>query len=322
MLAGIIAPDSGQVKINGKVSPFLELGVGFQEELTAIDNIYLYGALLGMTKSQIDKKLNDIIAFSELEKFVNTPLKHFSSGMYVRLAFSVAIHADFDILLLDEVLAVGDYTFQQKCLQKFNEIKQNNKTVIFVSHDIHTVSQICHRCIWIDSGQIKKIGPSLKITEEYMKDISETNTLPTVDDIKEKNNILLFESISFQNQSKKNIFHSGEEIIIKINFQLQLSLHNPVVGINIYNNYGICVFALNTSYKDIKLGQLKPGRHQVEFKIKQYLAHGDYHISVAICDQTKTKIYFSREKSIFFKVINQQYRSDGLADFPSQISIN
>ncbi|HPH78601.1 MAG TPA: ABC transporter ATP-binding protein, partial [bacterium] len=150
ILAGIIEPDAGLIEIQGKISPFLELGVGFQEELSAIDNIYLYGSLLGMTRSQIDAKLKNIIEFSELEKFINTPLKHYSSGMYVRLAFSVAIHADFDILLLDEVLAVGDVGFQQKCFRKFDEIINNGKTILFVSHNLKHILKFSTRVLWLE----------------------------------------------------------------------------------------------------------------------------------------------------------------------------
>lgn len=149
IIAGIIKPDSGSVKVNGKISPFLELGLGFQGELSGIDNVYLYGVILGMTRKEIDRKYNRIVEFSGLKGFMNMPLKNYSSGMQVRLAFSVAIQASADILLIDEVLAVGDAEFQRKCLDYFDKIK-GKKTVLFVSHDKKIVEMLSSRVITLN----------------------------------------------------------------------------------------------------------------------------------------------------------------------------
>jgi len=169
ILANIYQPTEGQVIINGRLSPFLELGVGFQMELTAWENIFLYGSLLGMSEAEIKTKVDDIIAFSELDKFIDTQVKNFSSGMVVRLAFSTAIQADFDILLLDEVLAVGDIGFQQKCKDKFKQFKQNNKTVILVSHELGSILEFCQRCILLENGRIIKDGQPDQVIKEYQQ---------------------------------------------------------------------------------------------------------------------------------------------------------
>ncbi len=169
ILAGIYVPNRGSIKINGRISPFLELGIGFNPELSGRDNIYLNGTVLGLTKKQIDEKFDGIVAFSELERFIDQKLKNYSSGMSVRLAFSVAIHANRDILLMDEVLAVGDENFRQKCLKKFEEYKAIGKTIIFVSHDISAVEKYCDRTMLIRNGQIQKIGETKEVVEEYIR---------------------------------------------------------------------------------------------------------------------------------------------------------
>ena len=168
ILAGIYTSDTGNIKIHGRISPFLELGIGFNPELSGRDNIYLNGTVLGLTEKQIDEKFDSIVVFSELERFIDQKLKNYSSGMQVRLAFSVSIHANRDILLMDEVLAVGDIGFQQKCLNKFEEYKAQGKTVILVTHDISTVQRYCDRAILLRNGKIEKIGSSEEVGNEYI----------------------------------------------------------------------------------------------------------------------------------------------------------
>lgn len=168
ILAGIYKPDKGHVKINGLISPFLELGIGFQQELSGRDNVYLNATVLGMTRKQIDEKFADIIRFSELERFVDQKIKNYSSGMQVRLAFSVAIHANRNILLMDEVLAVGDGNFQKKCIEEFNKYKKVGKTVVLVSHDLETVRRYCDRVMLLRNGRLEIIADPKAAVEKYM----------------------------------------------------------------------------------------------------------------------------------------------------------
>ncbi|MEM2956380.1 MAG: ABC transporter ATP-binding protein [Candidatus Pacearchaeota archaeon] len=171
ILAKVITPDSGNVKINGEVVPFLELGLGFSEELTAKENIYLNGSLLGLTRKEIKKEFNEIIKFAGLENFKDTKLKNFSSGMVLRLAFSTAIRAKGDIFLVDEVLAVGDAEFQQKCFDVFQKFKKEGKTIVFVSHSLNDVEKFCDRVIWLEKGKIKAIGKPKEIISEYISSL-------------------------------------------------------------------------------------------------------------------------------------------------------
>lgn len=167
IISKIYTPDSGTVIARGKVTPFLELGTGFNGELTARDNIILYGIILGFTKKEIVEKIDDIIKFSELEKFLDTKLKNFSSGMNARLAFSTAISVDPDILLIDEVLSVGDITFQEKSFNKFMEFKKKEKTIIFISHSIEQIRRTCDRIIWLHEGAIRAQGEPDEIIKDY-----------------------------------------------------------------------------------------------------------------------------------------------------------
>ena len=173
ILAEIYFANSGSVKIAGSISPFLELGVGFNPELTARENIFLNGIVLGLKRKEIEEAFPQIVSFSQLGRFMDTKLKNFSSGMHVRLAFSVAIQADADIFLIDEVLAVGDIEFQKKCFNVFNQFKKNGKTVVFVSHDLDSVESFCDRTLWLDKGKIVEIGKTSAVVKKYRK-INET----------------------------------------------------------------------------------------------------------------------------------------------------
>lgn len=170
ILAGIYEPNKGKIYINGRISPFLELGIGFNPELSGKDNVYLNATVLGLTKKQIDQKFDEIVAFSELERFIDQKIRNYSSGMQVRLAFSVSIHARRDILLMDEVLAVGDVAFQQKCLDEFEKYKKSGRTVLLVTHSMETVKKHCDRALLLQDGKVVSVGDPKSVSEEYLKE--------------------------------------------------------------------------------------------------------------------------------------------------------
>jgi len=169
ILARITEPTDGRITLKGRVGSLLEVGTGFHPELSGHENIYLYGAILGMNRYEVTRKFDEIIAFSELEKFVETPVKRYSSGMYMRLAFAVAAHLDPEILLVDEVLAVGDASFQQKCLGKMGEVSRGGRTVLFVSHNMSSIQRLCTKGILLDKGKIAATGSALEVTEQYLQ---------------------------------------------------------------------------------------------------------------------------------------------------------
>jgi ABC-type polysaccharide/polyol phosphate transport system ATPase subunit len=171
ILAGIYVPDSGVVRVCGLLSPFIELGVGFNIELTARDNIRMNGTLAGLTKCELEERFDEILAFSELERFVDQKLKNYSSGMLVRLAYSIAIQIPFDVLLLDEVLAVGDEAFQEKCFATFDRFKAEEKTVVFVSHDLELMKRFCDRCLLLQSGTVQRVGAPHEVVDLYREQV-------------------------------------------------------------------------------------------------------------------------------------------------------
>ncbi len=169
LITKIIYPTSGSIKVKGKLASLLELGAGFHPDFSGRENIYFNASIFGLTKSEIDSRLDDIIAFSELGSFIDTPVRTYSSGMYMRLAFSVAINVDADIILIDEILAVGDQKFQEKCMNKMQELKKMGKTMVFVSHSKEAVEFLCDRSIWINNGEIQKDGKTEEVLKEYIK---------------------------------------------------------------------------------------------------------------------------------------------------------
>ena len=177
ILSRITFPSGGDVRIYGRIGALLEVGGGFNQDLTGRENIYLLGAMIGMSIGEIRHKFNEIVAFAELEKFLETQVKHYSSGMQVRLAFSIAAHYRPDIFLLDEVLAVGDIEFQERCLEKIGELKKQGVTLLFVSHDLEKMRQVCQRTIWLEKGIQKMDGDTLKVESEYLKTLDLKNAV-------------------------------------------------------------------------------------------------------------------------------------------------
>lgn len=169
MLTKIIYPDSGTIEMRGRVSSLIELGAGFHPDMSGRENIYTNASIFGLTKKEIDARLDDIIAFSELEDFIDNPVRTYSSGMYMRLAFSIAINVDAEILLIDEILAVGDQHFQDKCFAKLKEMKESEKTIVIVTHSLGQVKELCNRAIWIYNGEVRMDGTPNEVVDEYLK---------------------------------------------------------------------------------------------------------------------------------------------------------
>lgn len=169
LMTKIIYPNSGNIKIDGKLTSLLELGAGFHPDFTGRENIYFNASIFGLTASEIDKRVSDIIEFSELGEFIDNPVRTYSSGMYMRLAFSIAINVDAEILLIDEILAVGDQHFQEKCFSKLQELKKSGKTIVIVSHDLKSITKLCDRAVWIYAGEIRMDGKTDKVVDEYLK---------------------------------------------------------------------------------------------------------------------------------------------------------
>lgn len=169
LIAGVLTPTKGKISVNGKISPLIELGAGFHPELSGRENIYLNGTILGLTKKEVDERFDEIVSFSEIGDFIDTPVKHYSSGMYLRLGFSIAIHVDSDILLIDEILAVGDISFQKKCLDKLKEFHSKGVTIVFISHSADLISSFCEKTLMLKNGRELHYGNTQKIISRYQE---------------------------------------------------------------------------------------------------------------------------------------------------------
>ncbi len=225
ILSRIVDPTSGRVKIKGRVASLLEVGTGFHPELTGRENIFLNGAILGMGRVEIKRKFDEIVAFSEVEKFLDTPVKHFSSGMYVRLAFAVAAHLEPEILIVDEVLAVGDAAFQKKCLGKMRDVAGEGRTVIFVTHDMSAAETLCRRALLLDRGKVVLDNDAPKVIAEYLKDTgySKQNNLESTDIARRGNGLARFTRIDLTDMSGKPIHAMIEGEPFKIHLRLQIN---------------------------------------------------------------------------------------------------
>lgn len=240
ILSRITKPTTGRIEINGRVGSLLEVGTGFHPELTGRENIYLNGAILGMNRREITQKFDEIVAFAEVEKFLDTPVKRYSSGMYVRLAFAVAAHLDPKILLVDEVLAVGDMDFQRKCLGKMEKISSEQRTILFVSHNIGVVRKLCTRGIYLEFGKIKKIGNIDDICNEYIRDTKVRKKAQSDNDI-------VMNVFVKDNQGKiLKDWKYKQKILIEVEVQSADELISPAVDLAFYSNDGVKVTAVQS----------------------------------------------------------------------------
>lgn len=236
ILSKITVPSNGEVKIRGILSSLLEVGTGFHPELTGRENIILNGAIIGISQKRIERKMEKIINFSGIGKFIDIPVKKYSSGMYTRLAFSVAAHMDSDILLIDEVLSVGDLDFQKKCLGKINEITETReKTVLFVSHNLNAISELCSVCIYMKGGQIILYNKTDKVIQKYLEDYEKKLVTNCFND---KNNSNILKNISFKenNHNNQKSITCGEEVDIQIDYKSKESIHDAIMGLAFTDN--------------------------------------------------------------------------------------
>lgn len=271
LMAGVYSPNSGSIEVNGGLTPFIELGVGFNPELSGRDNVYLNGALLGFTRKQIDEMYQDIVDFAELEPFMDQKLKNYSSGMHVRLAFSIAVKAKNDILIFDEVLAVGDAAFQKKCMKVFEDYRRNKQTVILVTHTMENVKKLCTRAMMLSEGKIKTIGSVKKVANSYDLSNQVADEAPEVEgEVKQARGVIMV-------SGNENSYYTGDTM--KINIRWQENSGVDRVGVAIHNEKGLYIFGSNT------LGKIQLASNGIDYTVKLDLAPGKYHLAIEARDK-------------------------------------
>lgn len=305
MLAKIYQPTKGKINVDGKLVPFIELGVGFNPELTGRENVYLNGALLGFSKKEMEIQYDEIVKFAELDRFMDQKLKNYSSGMQVRLAFSVAIIADADILLVDEVLAVGDASFQRKCFEYFHLLKKNNKTVVFVTHDMNAVREYCDRALFIEKSQIVDIGKPDKIASQYTKLFNEASTTSNNEDPARWGD----DKVNFSKPklSNKLLIKNEEELVIETEAKVNQDLDDLVFGFSLKNRDGQMVLGTNSLIKKHRVGAVKKGESfKIVWKVPNVFPDGVFLVNLAAHSTDGVTVHDWWEGANRFEVINEE----------------
>jgi len=294
LMARILAPDRGRVTLRGRVSALIELGAGFQLEYTGRENVYLNASLLGMTRSETDRRFADIVAFSELEEYIDSPVRTYSSGMYMRLGFSVAIHVDPELMLVDEILAVGDESFQRKCYDWLEAFQVRGGTLVMVSHNLAAIREMCTQAAWIGRGRLLRLGDSSSVVNAYLDEVREDRwesererlagrsaaDLPAVE---------LGEVRLLDGQARPvEELASGEPLTVEIPYRVNRRLETPVFGVALLRNDGVYVYGSNTAVDGLRLPPLEPGPGRLSLHYSGLdLLSGTYLLTVSVFAATK-----------------------------------
>ncbi len=313
LLTRIMYPDAGEIRMSGRVSSLIELGAGFHEDMSGRENIYINASIFGLSRKEIDERMEAIINFSELQDFIDNPVRTYSSGMYMRLAFSVAINVDADILLVDEILAVGDVNFQAKCFNRLREIKGQGTTIVIVSHSMDQIEQICDRSIWIHEGDIRRQGRPRDVHPEYLdfmgekrqervekekEEAPQEKTEPIVTEEKRWGNgdARITKVMILDREGKeRSVIKTDEQVTISIEYEIKNTVEDAVIGIGFFRSDGVQCYGTNTRID--KLPEFKLVRDGVaEVKISSLnLIPGQYLLDVAIESQIGIAVDYFRE---------------------------
>lgn len=305
LMTRILEPTSGRVRLTGRVAALLELGSGFHPDLSGRDNVFLYGSLLGFSRRDMAARLEEIVAFADMAEFLDMEVKHYSSGMYTRLAFAVATSVDPDVLITDEVLAVGDEAFQRKCMERIFAFRQMGKTIIFVSHALDTVRTLCDHAIWLDHGIVRTLGPANEVVDAYLAEVNrrEREELARQDDVttvlaadprrrfgSHDVEISGVELVGADGVTR-TVFQTGERLTIRIRYQARQIVERPVFGLAIHHEGGILLAGPNTRFAGLEIPTIQ-GAGYVDLTIAAVpLLTGRYYVSASIYDETLVHPY-------------------------------
>jgi lipopolysaccharide transport system ATP-binding protein len=337
LISRIIEPTSGRVAVNGRVGALLELGAGFHPDLTGRENIFLNGSILGLDRARIQSKLDDIIAFAELERFIDMPVKHYSSGMYMRLGFSVAVHTEPEVLLVDEVLSVGDASFQQKCLDRIAGLRRAGVTILLVSHSLTTVQSFCDQAIWFDKGRARDQGKAVDVVMSYLGNVAqeerekegqatEQAAGSTSDEPKRSwgTGKIRLERVELCDGAgiSHSIFETGDFMEVRIYYNALERVEEPIFGLAIHHQNGAHICGPNTQLGGLSIPFVE-GQGVVAYHIPVLnLLEGSYLISVAAVNKTSTETFDYHDRLYPFRVFRGKSRElYGLFTFNGEWSI-
>lgn len=331
LLSKVTAPTKGSVDVSGKVAPLIQVGAGFHPELTGKENVYLNGTIMGLSKKEIDERYAEIVSFAELDRFMDTPVKRYSSGMYVRLGFAVVANINPDIFLIDEILSVGDLSFQRKCLDTMINIRKSDKSIVFVSHNISAVKGLCDRVIWLDKGEIKKEGDVNGVINAYISYMtSKSQFVNDISYIGQKTRWgtgeILIQNVKLFNSERKDTdnVYIGEDLLIEISFEVKKNVESAFFWVGILNDEEIKVSGsvFEMSKEERHLRPKSKGKLECVFESIS-LQPGKYHLIVGVFDEFKNLAYDRIGNVCEFIVVSKDnlyngYVWDGVAYIPSK----
>ena len=326
LLSKVTYPTSGEISVDGRVSALIELGAGFHPDLTGRENVYLSGAILGLTRREIDEQMESIVDFAELHQFMDTPVKRYSSGMYVRLGFSVAVHVDPQILLVDEVLAVGDAKFQDKCIKRIAEFRRQGKTMVIVSHSRHMLERLCDRALLLHRGQVAAEGPVAQVVDQYYqgnyRDIERSSEAASPSNDCRGERVLEITRVAICDGARRerNSFVAGEPLVVLIHFRANANADDPVFYCDLCQGE-LLLNGNNNSCQGIATGRFQPGDEGVvEVRYDQLnLLGGEYHVTVGATQDIFTQIkYHVVEKAATFDVSSPVQDGVGVVHMPQK----
>jgi homopolymeric O-antigen transport system ATP-binding protein len=308
ILSRIVYPTTGRVKVEGRVGALLEVGTGFHEELTGRENVYLNGSILGMTKRQVDARFDEIVEFAGVNRFIDTPIKRYSSGMRLRLGFAVAAHLDPNVLIVDEVLAVGDAGFQKKCLAAMGDLRSGGRTVLFVSHSMAAVQNLCKRGIWIDDGQVREDGPAKLIIENYLSTFAaEADSLSDLTRVEQRGGSgeIRYTGIALldADEEPKKIIRSGDALTLRFFYDARVDVLHPSFGFRLYTDLGTLVTDTATTFHGIHIPVLPTGSGHLDLRMDCVnLLPGRYNLSLWLTGIESRVVYDHLEHCTTFDV--------------------
>jgi ABC-type polysaccharide/polyol phosphate transport system ATPase subunit len=319
-IAGILVPDRGKVAVRGRLASLLEVGAGFHPDYSGRENIYLNGAILGLPRHYIKSVINDIVSFAELEQFIDNPVRNYSSGMYTRLGFSIAIHMDPDILLIDEVLAVGDESFQRRCMDHIDSMRRDGRTLVFVSHAAATVRRVCDRCLWIEHGVQRAAGETQAVVDAYIKDVNEREMTELNSSAAELGGSqagwmgIRLTSVSFAGPSgEENTFRTGGELSVQIAYEAPERLRKVRFRVSFYPVDQPTMVSVQTDDSEFGERVLEPSG-KVTLRIPQVpFLDGVYGTKVEVEDIPSGKVYIELDRPRSFRVESSGRSEVGLA---------
>jgi ABC-type polysaccharide/polyol phosphate transport system ATPase subunit len=311
-MARILRPEEGSIRTRGKISALLELGAGFHPELSGRENVYLNGSILGLSRRQLDQRFDEIVEFAGLEHFIDTPVKSYSSGMYVRLGFSVAINVDPDILLIDEILAVGDADFQRKCGEKFAELRSRGKTLVIVSHALPSVRNLCDRVALLEHGDLRRVGPAAEVVDEYLGDVFAERSEEGEYGVRWGSGEGRVETIELLDASGEPVkrVRTGDTVVFRFHYATSERVPQPVFGMAVHTIDGVHVTGPNTRESDTIPDAIE-GTGFVDFRVERLLlVPGTYDVSGTLYNYSCTHAYDHRHRAFRFDVEHGEPRAE------------